>query len=328
MRKYKMKWFFISIIILFTFFIFLIENNSLSKSSVPVKVGVIIFSDLFSDSLRGLKDGIASYGFNNIEFVETNINGDLNKVDQILKSFKEKGIKIIFATTTPLNQKLKELNDKYDFHIIFTQVASPVESGLIKDERISGTNFIGISRAAFRTVPKRMTIFKDAFPDLEEFVIFYGKEEKFLEKHLAKYDNLSKELGIKLTILPIKSGSEIDNYEITNPKITGIFMAPSATTVRYFKNIKQLAEKYRVPIMAIDTYLVKNGATIAYSQSFYDDGFQASYYLNLLIKGLDPKDLAIQLPEKMELFVNKSVINKLSIKFNRNYYGYADKVIE
>lgn len=311
------------------FFAFILfENESVSKNHLPYKVGVIIFSEEFRDSFNGLKAGIKQYGYKNIEFYEENINGDLSKVDAILKSFKDKEIKIIFTTTTPLNQKIKELNDKYNFYVIFTQVASPKESGLIKDDKNSGTNFVGVSRAAFITVKKRLKIFKDAFPDLNTIVIFYNPTEKFLEKHTLEYKPFLDKEEINLIMAPIKNEIEIDNYKIENPKNTGIFMAPSAFSVKYFKNIKKLAERNRIPIMAIDTYLVEKGAALAYSQSFFNDGFQSSYYLNLLFKGIEPKHLPIQLPEKMELVLNKKVIDNVTMRFNKVYYGYTDRILE
>jgi len=324
MRKYIAFLFIITSVI---FVIIIFKSLGVSKSYHPQKVGVILFSEEFRESFIGFQEGAKFYGLKNMEFIVENISGDLGKIETILKYFKERGVKILFATTTPVNLKIKELNKKYDFFVIFNQVADPKGSGLVKDESCSGTNFIGVSRAAFITFGKRMEIFKDAFPEMQNILIFYKENEKFLEEHLKEYDSLAKKINIKALLVPIEDGRSIENYQIKD-KNTGIFMAPSAYLVKYIKNIKSLADRYRIPIMAIDGNLVEKGATIAYSQSFYNDGFSAAYYLHLLLKGIDPKILPTQKPQKMELWINKKNIKNINMKFNQVYYGYADRVIE
>ncbi|ADR18105.1 ABC transporter substrate-binding protein [Calditerrivibrio nitroreducens] len=328
MRKIKtfliVSLFVLSMLALF----FIFKNNSESRSYPQRKIGVIIFSKEFEDSFRGFSDGVKKYNYLNIEFQVVNIDGDLTKVESALESFHQKGIKIILATTTPVNQKIKELNNKYGFYVIFTQVASPVESGLAMDEKSSGTNFVGVSRVAFVTIAKRMEIFKDAFPELKRVIIFYGPNEKFLAKHLAQYKDMVGNIGLELYLLPIIDEKSIEDAQKLVSDTTGVFMAPSPYSVKYFNKIRDFADKNKIPIMAIDNYLVQKGATLAYSQSFYNDGLQSAYYLFLILKGIDPKSLPIMRPNNMEMYLNKKSINNLKMRFNKSYFGYADRIVE
>ncbi|MCA1980632.1 MAG: hypothetical protein LDL10_03755 [Calditerrivibrio sp.] len=326
--SFSKKLFTISMTILFLILLFFYSKELHPKHNICMKVGVIIFSDEFTDSFTGLQDGIKRHGYNNIEFEFKNIDGDLNKIENILNEFKKKGIKIVYATTNIVNQKIKELNDNYNFYIIFAQVASPEESKLVLGKSFSGTNFVGVTRAAFKTTRKRIAIFKNAFPYIKKIIVFYNPQEKFLEKHLSQYDSFTNGLGIKVEIVPIINVDSFTQYKVEEPEITGIFMAPSPFSVKFFSKIKEIAKIYRLPIMAIDNSLINKGATIAYSQSFYKDGIQSAYYLHLLIKGMKPEYLPIQMPNNMELFINKKDIDTKNINFNRLYYSYANKVIE
>lgn len=326
----NMKTFLIVIIFALSFLVLFIifKNNSESRLYPQRKVGVIIFSKEFEDSFRGFSDDVKKYNYLNVEFQVVNIDGDLAKVEPALELFHQKGIKIILATTTPVSQRIKELNDKYGFYVIFTQVASPVESGLAMDEKTSGTNFVGVSRVAFLITAKRMEIFKDAFPELKRVIIFYGPNEKFLEKQLAQYKDIVDNIGLELYLLPLIDEKSIDDAQTLVSGTTGIFMAPSPYSVRYFSKIRDFADRNRIPIMAIDTYLVQKGATLAYSQSFYNDGVQASYYLFLILKGIEPKILPIMRPDKIELYLNRKSISNTKMRFNKSYFGYADRIVE
>ncbi|MCX8083790.1 MAG: hypothetical protein N3C60_02610 [Calditerrivibrio sp.] len=318
----------LSVFLLSVVIILVLSQTTSNSDSKRHLVGVLLFSEEFRESFLGLQDGLKKTGHNHVDFDIVNINGDLNLVEPTLKRFHEKGIKIIYSTTTPLTHKIKEYNSKFDFFVVYNQIASPIESKLSLDKKLSGTNFVGPSRAAFVTYKKRIQIFKDAFPNIKTIIIFYGLEETFLEKHLNEYTPFAQQLGLEVILSPIYNKEIFSRYHIEDPSSTGIFMAPSAFSVRHFEQIKKLAEKYAVPIMAIDTYLVKKGATIAYSQSFYNDGIQASYYLDLLLKGINPKYLPIQLPNYMELYINETAISKLKMPFNKLYYSYADRVIK
>ncbi|MGB9730905.1 ABC transporter substrate binding protein [Calditerrivibrio nitroreducens] len=328
MKRMKTFLIVITFVLFFLALFFIFKNNSESRSYPQKKVGVIIFSKEFEDSFRGFSDGVKKYNYLDVEFQVVNIDGDLTKVEPALELFHQKSIKIILATTTPVNQKIKELNDKYGFYVIFTQVASPLESGLTMDEKSSGTNFVGVSRVAFVTLAKRMEIFKDAFPELKRVIIFYGPNEKFLEKHLAQYKDIAGNIGLELYLLPLIDEKSIDDAQKLVSENTGVFMAPSPYSVKYFSKIRDFADRNRIPIMAIDTYLVQKGATLAYSQSFYNDGVQASYYLFLTLKGIEPKNLPILRPDKMELYLNRKSITNTKMKFNKSYFGYADRIVE
>lgn len=328
-RLHVSKNFIVVGLIILTFIVIIFYSKDLhTKNNICTKVGAIIFSDDFAESFLAFQNEIRKYGYNSIEFEVENINGNLDAIKDILNRFKEKGIKIIYATTTPVNQKIKELNDNYNFYVIFAQVASPKESKLVLDESSSGTNFVGVTRAAFKMTEKRISIFKDMFPSLRKLIVFYGAQENFLKEGIKKYYTFVKKLDMEVELVPIVDPQTIKNYRIENPEISGIFMAPSAFSVKYFSELKKLSEKYNIPIMAIDTNLVKKGATVAYSQSFSEDGAQSAYILYLLLRGFNPKNLPVRMPTKIDLFVNKKNIEKIGRNFNQLYYSYADMVIE
>lgn len=73
---------------------------------------------------------------------------------------------------------------------------------------------------------------------------------------------------------------------------------------------------------------VDAGGLASYGPSFRDLFSRAAFYVDRVLKGQKPGDLAIEEPTKFELVVNRKAANTLGLKIPASFLIRADHVIE
>lgn len=320
------------------FIVFACEFSFTFTFSTPLrvapKIGAIIYSKEFLPSFEGLKAGLLSLGYsgsNGVFYKEYVIDGDLGKIENIMDELKKDGFEIVFVTTTPAAKKVFSLNNKYNFQVIFNEVADPVSSGLVKNMDNPGMNLTGVSHGALRMIPKRIEILKEFLPELKKIYFITGNlgylfpgEDNLLEE-ASKLENIEIETIVNISTDETLSlmAHKIESSNINSAVVLGI----SPELVRRFGSIKELCAKYRIPIMSMDSNLVKLGATMSYAPEFYHVGYQSAFIADMILKGAKASDVPVQMPDEIFIYLNHTAINQIDMKYDERFLSYADEVI-
>jgi putative tryptophan/tyrosine transport system substrate-binding protein len=99
-------------------------------------------------------------------------------------------------------------------------------------------------------------------------------------------------------------------------------------TTLHAKRIAELALKYQLPTMHSFSESVVAGGLISYGPSGAQMVEIATTYVDKILKGAKPADLAVQQPTKFEMFVNRKTAKALGVTIPNSILLRADKVIE
>lgn len=300
---------------------------------VAPKIGAIIYSKEFLPSFEGLKAGLLSLGYsrsNAVFYKEYVINGDLGKIENIMDELKKDGFEIVFVTTTPAAKKVFSLNNKYNFQVIFNEVADPASSGLVKNMDDPGMSFTGVSHAALQMIPKRLEILKEFLPELKRIYFITGNFEYMFPGEDKLLEEASKLIGIEIETIDITTDETLSlmAHKIESSNInSAVVLGLSPELVRRFGPIKELCAKYRIPIMSMDSNLVKLGATMSYAPEFYHVGYQSAFIADIILKGAKASDVPVQMPDEIFIYLNDTAIKQIHMKYDERFLSYADEVI-
>lgn len=299
------------------------------------KVGAILYSKAFIPSFKGLKDGLSSLGYvegKNINYFPVIINGNLKEVKKISENFKKRNITLIFTTTTFVALEVKKYINFYKFPVIFNEVDDPVLAGLVKSLNKPGGYFTGIAHIAAKLIPKRLEIFKDAFPEIKRIVYFYNLNTKYKNERLKMIKFACRYLNLKYLAIGVKDKNDLFNkmnkLKLDN-KSDGLFWYPDALVTAYPQVYFKLSHKFKVPLMVLDNVFISKGGCIGYSPDFYEVGKQSSFIAKIIFDGGKPQNIPVEYPEKILLKINLKEIKQLGLFkfFNKKYLNYADEII-
>ena len=92
--------------------------------------------------------------------------------------------------------------------------------------------------------------------------------------------------------------------------------------------IAERANKLKIPALFEDRYFVEMGGLMSYGPDMRQLHRRAADYVDKILKGAKPGDLAIEQPTKFELVISKKAAKALGVTIPATVLLQADEVIE
>jgi ABC-type uncharacterized transport system substrate-binding protein len=108
----------------------------------------------------------------------------------------------------------------------------------------------------------------------------------------------------------------------------GLVVVVDPLTVRYRKQIAELAAKHRLPAMYGFREFADAGGLMAYGADMADLCRRAATYVDKILKGTRPADLPVEQPTKFDLIINLKTAKALGLTIPPSLLLRADQVIE
>ena len=105
-----------------------------------------------------------------------------------------------------------------------------------------------------------------------------------------------------------------------------VLSGPEFTRNRF--RIVELANRYRLASVYQFSEFVSIGGTLSYGPDITDLSYRAAAYVDKILKGADPAELAIEQPRKLFLVVNRKSANALGLTVPAALTLQADRVIQ
>ncbi len=108
----------------------------------------------------------------------------------------------------------------------------------------------------------------------------------------------------------------------------GLIVTGSAPAAVNREMIIALAARHRLPAVYPNRYFASDGGLISYGPDAIDPFRRAAGYVDRILKGEKPADLAVQAPTKYELVINLKTAKALGLDVPTTVLARADEVIE
>ena len=111
-------------------------------------------------------------------------------------------------------------------------------------------------------------------------------------------------------------------------QVDSLVILSSAMSRLHAKEIGNMALRYRWPVVTGDRAIVEAGALIGYAHNPNHNFDRAASFIERIANGLNPAELPIEQPTKIDLILNKKAATLLGIPIPQEIFVLADEVIE
>jgi ABC-type uncharacterized transport system substrate-binding protein len=137
-------------------------------------------------------------------------------------------------------------------------------------------------------------------------------------------------LGVELTPVDARDASGIEQTlaAFTRGSNCGLLVTASPSAFRRRELIIATAARHRLPAVYPIRLYVANGGLISYGPDEIEQHRRAASYIDRILKGERPADLAVQHPTKYDLVINLKTAKALGLDIPTTVLARADEVIE
>lgn len=267
---------------------------------------------------EGFVDELAKQGYvegKNIEIDLQNAQGEQRNLKTISQQLAESS-DVVLAIATPSAQSLA--NTTQTTPVIFSAVTDPVSAKLVESREHPGGNVTGTSDQSSDAISTQINLIKKVLPKAKTIGILYTQSEpnSVVQKDEAK--RLLEEKGftvIEKTILDsnnVKAAAESLMTEVDM-----VFVPTDNIISSTMETVKQVSIKHKVPVFGGSTEMIAVGGLYNYGTNYEELGRQTARMLIRVLKGEKPENIAVELPEKLELHTNQEMADALGIDISK-----------
>lgn len=267
---------------------------------------------------EGFVDELAKQGYvegKNIEIDFQNAQGEQRNLKTISQQLAESS-DVVLAIATPSAQSLS--NTTQTTPVIFSAVTDPVSAKLVESREHPGGNVTGTSDQSSDAISTQINLIKKVLPKAKTIGILYTQSEpnSVVQKDEAK--RLLEEKGFTVVEKTILDSNNVKAAaESLMAEVDMVFVPTDNIISSTMETVKQVSIKHKVPVFGGSTEMIAVGGLYNYGTNYEELGRQTARMLIRVLKGEKPENIAVELPEKLELHTNQEMADALGIDISK-----------
>lgn len=256
-------------------------------------------------------------------------NGDMSLVPKFANEFETMKLDAVVTTCSPTTSAMKAASSSR-IPIVMAAVTDPVGQGLVQSLSRPGGNVTGTASQFDDAMPKMIELFATVLPRGASVAVLANERNPV---HARLWESLSRAasgLGLRMTRIGVTGGAEIPQaMQKAAAAGTALFLLPDDPM--FFNQrarIVELAKTNRLAGFYYAREFVELGGLISYGENMAGSYRRAAGYVDRILHGAKPGDLAIEQPTTFELWVNLAAAKALGVNVPQTVLLQADRVLE
>jgi putative ABC transport system substrate-binding protein len=237
---------------------------------------------------------------------------------------------VILADSTPVTAALKR--ETQTIPIVFAVVADPVGSGFVTSLSRPSGNITGFSSVEASIASKWLELLTAIAPDVKRATMMFNPDTAPYIKSYALpfFEAAARSLKVTLIAAPVHGDAEIETAitELGREPGGGLLGMPDNFVEIHRALIISLAARANVPAVYQTPVIARDGGLLSYGANFRDIFRRSANYVDRILRGEKPSELAVQLPIKYLMVVNLRTAKALGLTVPPSILLAADEVIE
>jgi putative ABC transport system substrate-binding protein len=273
---------------------------------------------------------LAAGGFvegRNLVLVGRAADGDPSRLPDLARELADERVDVVIAVGGAATSALLAAAPSTPIVMSFA-AEDPVEMGYARSLARPGGKVTGIFFRGLETDAKRVELLAEAMPQARRFGFLASPT---LEP--ARADLLAQtaaRLGVELTTRTARGAADYADAfaSLKEAGITGVLVQATTVFGGDAPIFSPIAAQHGLATICEWDYMARQGCTIGFGPDVMTLRRRTGDYVLRILKGADPGELPIELPDRFALAVNLRIAAQLGIELPPSFLARADEVIE
>jgi putative ABC transport system substrate-binding protein len=235
---------------------------------------------------------------------------------------------VILSVGTPLTNALRL--QTHTIPIVFVGASDPLGSGLVDSMMRPSGNLTGFANYLFSIGGKWLEMLKESAPTIRRVLVILAPGNGGQEGFRRVIEAAAPALGVAPLVAAVREPGELERAieAFAREPDGSLLVLPGPPGNDNVELIIELAARHRLPAIYTRRFFMQRGGLMSYDTDHTDLFRRAAFYLDRILKGVEPGQLPVQLPTKYDLVVNLRVAKALGLTIPLPLLASADEVIE
>ena len=215
--------------------------------------------------------------------------------------------------------------------IVMVNSTDPVRTGFVASLARPGGNVTGLSTLSPELSAKRLELLNEAVPGLTRVAIIWNPDIQGALLDYKETEGAARSLYLQLQSVEVRRADDLDRAlsALTTGRAEA-FIVPVVMPLAFANRdqVARFAQRNRLPSIYGAREFVDAGGLMAYGPSIADGWRRAATYVDKILKGAQPGELAVEQPTRFELVINLKTAKVLGITIPPSLLRRADHVIQ
>jgi len=306
-----------------------------ARASLP-RIGILRFGSAPSgagpDPARGFTQGLRELGYlegQNILIERRYAEGRSDRLPALAAELVQLKVDLIFAGGSGPQGAARQATTTIP--IVGVSGSDPVREGWAQSLAHPGGNVTGLTVTFPELTSKYLELLKQALPHVVRVAVLIAPADlPDARPVLLELEAGARRLGLQLQVLPVKGPGDIDAAfaAARQHQAQAIFAIATNVVATQRERIAALCASDRLASISEFPLLARAGFLLSYGADLDDLERRAIVYVDKILKGARPGDLAIERPAKFQLIVNLRTARMIGVQLPQSLLLRADEVIE
>lgn len=285
-------------------------------------------SPRFGAFFQGLRD-LGYVGGKTIAIDYLSANGRSDRFPALAAECVRLRADVIAVSTTPAALAAK--SGTSTIPIVMLALGDPVGTGIVNNLARPEGNVTGMSSVTTELAVKRLQLLKDAVPKISRVLVLAYLVDPIAPLQVKSLKEAASSLGMTLHIRDIQTADDLSAAFDAGARegVEGLLTTSASIFLVQRTRVTELAGRHGLPaIYPFSAFAVDSGGLMAYEVIESDLHKRAAIYVDRILKGAKPSDLAVQQPTKFNLVINLKTAKALGLTISSSVLLQADQVIQ
>lgn len=206
----------------------------------------------------------------------------------------------------------------------------PVGAGFVASLARPGGNVTGLTSDPTPEVQaKRLELLKEAVPKLARVALLWSPPAPGADAYRRAVERAAEVLGVRVHVVAALGRDQFADAfaAMSREHADGLVVLPDPVFFTARAQIVELAARYRLPAVYHAREVVDIGGLMSYGVSLTHQFHRAAWYVDRILKGTKPGDLAVEQATQLELAINARTAGALGLNLAPSLLQRADFVI-
>jgi putative tryptophan/tyrosine transport system substrate-binding protein len=254
--------------------------------------------------------------------------GRFEKLPELAAELVRLPVKVLVTRTTPGTRAARSATQSTP--IVIGDVGDPLGLGFVKTLARPGGNITGVSNATLELIRKRLEIMREVLPSLSRVAILGNSDDPNTPLQIKEAQAAAKALGIEARVFDARNIGELEPVlkEIRAWNAQAVVPLVHPLRQAMTPRISAWARAERLPVIFPAREDLSTGGLMAFSADLSAQWQSVAAYVDRILKGANPADMAVERPSRYLLAINVATAKAIGLTIPPAVMVRADEILQ